>query len=174
MAGIIGPVSGEVEIGEVRPEECEAAGEVVVAAYSTLPGGHLSPEYAAELADVRRRRSGATVLVARDGDAVVGCVTLVTDASSPWAELVEPGESAIRMLAVAPGSQGRGVGRLLVEACLERAAANGSGAVVLHSTPWMTVAHHLYERTGFARLPERDFLPVPDVPLMAFHLSLSA
>ncbi len=101
-------MSGEVEIGEVRPEECDAAGEVVVAAYSMLPGGHLSAEYAAELADVRRRRRGATVLVARDGDAVVGCVTLVTDASSPWAELVEPGESAIRMLAVAPGSQGSG------------------------------------------------------------------
>jgi hypothetical protein len=37
----------------------------------------------------------------------------------------------------------------------------------------MRSAHHLYERLGFERVPERDWVPVPDVPLLAFRLALA-
>jgi hypothetical protein len=37
----------------------------------------------------------------------------------------------------------------------------------------MEAAHHLYGSAGFVRLPERDWFPVPEVPLMAFCLALS-
>jgi len=33
-------------------------------------------------------------------------------------------------------------------------------------------AQRLYERRGFARLPERDWSPGPDVSLRAFRLAL--
>jgi ribosomal protein S18 acetylase RimI-like enzyme len=160
-----------LEIRPVQPDEYEAAGRLVVAAYEALPGNHMSGGYAEELADVARRASEAEVLVAADGR-LLGCVTFVPDASSPWGEMFEDDEAGIRMLAVDPAAQGRGVGQALLAACLERARQLGQAGLFLHSTPWMTAAHRLYQRSGFQRVPERDWLPVPDVPLLAFRLDL--
>jgi ribosomal protein S18 acetylase RimI-like enzyme len=161
-----------VEVREVRADEYEQAGTVVVAAYRALPGAHMSDDYARELADVERRASEAEVLVAVD-DRLVGCVTFVPDATSPWAELIEDGEAAIRMLAVDPSAQGRGVGRALLGACLDRARRLGRAAVFLHSAPWMQAAHHLYAAAGFVRVPARDWAPRPEVPLLAFRRELT-
>jgi ribosomal protein S18 acetylase RimI-like enzyme len=160
-----------VEVRPVRPAEYERAGQLVVAAYSALPGAHLSGGYAAELADVPRRAQEAEVMVVvgDDHDSLVGCVTFVPSASSPWAELLESGEAGIRMLAVVPRAQRRGVGRLLVQACIGRAKELQRTALILHTTPWMTAAHRLYETSGFERFPDRDWRPVPEVPLLAYR-----
>jgi hypothetical protein len=56
--------------------------------------------YAAVLADVRRRAGEAEVLVAASPE-LLGCVTFVPD-SSPWAELLGPGQAGVRMLGVDP------------------------------------------------------------------------
>lgn len=155
------------------PGEYERAGELVVAAYRALPGAHLSGDYAAELADVEHRAREAEVLIARAGDGdLVGCVTFVGDALSPWAELLEPGEAGIRMLAVEPSVQRHGVGRLLVTACVARAQELARTALLLHTTPWMTAAQRLYEASGFERFPERDWTAIPEVPLLAYRLRL--
>jgi ribosomal protein S18 acetylase RimI-like enzyme len=163
-----------VEVRPIRAEEYEAAGRVVVAAYRALPGDVTSGGYEEELADVAQRAVDAEVLVAVDGPAVVGCVTFVPDAGNPWAEELEDDEASIRMLAVDPVAQGRGIGRSLIEACIKAACRLERRAIFLHSTPWMTTAHELYVRAGFVRVPERDWLPVPEVPLLAFRLDLQA
>ena len=161
-----------VEVRPVKPTEWEMAGRVVVDAYQALDGAHLSDGYAEELADVARRAAQTEVFVAVTPE-LVGCVTFVPDASSPWAELLEPDEAGVRMLGVRPAAQGRGVGRALLDACVGRARTLGRTGLMLHSTPWMQAAHHLYEQEGFVRVPSRDWLPVPDVPLLAFRLDLS-
>jgi ribosomal protein S18 acetylase RimI-like enzyme len=162
-----------MEVRVVREHEVDEAGQVVLAAYAGIEGAPpLGHGYDEELLAVGRRARQATVLVAVDGGRVVGCVTLVEDSTSAWAEDLRHDEAGIRMLAVAPDGQGEGVGRLLVEACIERALAAGKPAVFLHSTPWMRAAHRLYERLGFQRVPERDWLPLPEVPLLAFRLAL--
>ena len=51
-------------------------------------------------------------LVADEDGEVVGCVAL---------EIYSPKLAEIRSLAVAQAAQGRGIGRMLVEACIERA-----------------------------------------------------
>ncbi len=161
-----------MEIRPVAPPEHEEAGRLIVEAYLALPGGVRS-EYAGELAAVERRAREADVLVAIEGEQVVGCVTYVPDFRSPWAELLEPGEAGIRMLAVLPSAQGRGIGRALVDACTDRAKTDGRAALLLHTTPWMHSAHRIYERAGFERVPERDWTPLPEVPLLAYRLELS-
>jgi ribosomal protein S18 acetylase RimI-like enzyme len=160
-----------VEIRPVKPHEYAEAGQVVVAAYRALPGAHMSGSYADELADIAGRVAASEVLVAVD-QRLIGCVTLVPDPQSPWAEGLRDDEVGIRMLAVLPDAQGRGVGESLVQAGIARARKLGRKAIFLHSTPWMTGAHRLYQRAGFVRLPERDWQPVPDVPLLAFRLQL--
>ena len=161
----------------VRPVtggEHERVGDLTVAAYSAIPGDHMSGDYEKELRAVERRATEAVVLVAETAEGIVGAVTYVDDPTSPWAETegLRHGEALIRMLAVDPVGQGEGAGRALVEACIERATADGRRALILHTTPWMTTAHRLYERRGFRRLPDRDFTPVPEVPLMAYGLDL--
>jgi GNAT superfamily N-acetyltransferase len=163
-----------VEVREVADDEAEAAGELVVAAYSALEDGPDVDEhgYADELRAVGRRSRQAVVLVAVDDGRLVGCVTYVPGLDSPLAEDLRPGEAGVRMLAVDPAWQRRGVGRALVTACIERARAEGRHTLFLHSGTWMAVAHRLYESMGFARLPERDWVPVPGIPLFAFALDL--
>jgi ribosomal protein S18 acetylase RimI-like enzyme len=165
-------LAARLAIRPIRPSEHDPAGRLVVSAYRALPGAHTTAEYELELSDVSRRAAEAEVLVAVDGPDLVGCVTFVPDPGNPWAERLEDGESSIRMLAVDPGLQGRGAGRSLLEACVQRSLAIGSAGLFLHSTPWMATAHRLYMRSGFVRVPERDWLPVPDVPLLAFRLDL--
>ena len=88
--------------------------------------------------------------------------------------MLEGNEAAIRMLGVDPAVQKRGTGRALLQACLDRACDLGRDALFLHSTPWMEAAHRLYATAGFVRVPGRDWLPAPEVPLLAFRCDLSA
>jgi ribosomal protein S18 acetylase RimI-like enzyme len=145
---------------------------LTVAAYGAVDADTLSDGYAAELADVGPRSEKATVLVAVEGDVVLGGVTYVSDATNPYAEQLGDGEAGIRMLAVDPDTQGRGVGRALLDACLALARSQGRQAVGLHSTTLMTVAHRLYQDVGFVRVPERDWSPESGVTLVAFRLVL--
>jgi ribosomal protein S18 acetylase RimI-like enzyme len=75
------------------------------------------------------------------------------------------------MLAVDPSIQGRGVGRALVMACLDRARDRGRPGVFLHSTPEMVVAHHLYDSLGFERALDRDWRLDGETWFLAFALT---
>lgn len=162
-----------VLVREARPEEHVRLGELVVAAYRSLPEFD-EPGYEPELRDVARRAREAVVLAAVDAAAgtLLGCVTYVPGPESPWAELLEPGEAAIRMLAVDPAARGRGAGTALAEACIARAREEGRSAVFLHSLPYMRAAQAIYARLGFVRRPDRDWEPVPGINLLGFALDL--
>ncbi|MEV1062525.1 GNAT family N-acetyltransferase [Streptomyces sp. NPDC050263] len=165
----------DILIRPVRPTEHDALGDLTARAY--LDDGLLdfgeSDEYFRELRDVAKRAAAAEVLVAVEGDAVLGGVTFVPS-GGPMADISRPGE--IRMLAVGREARGRGAGEALVRACLDRArAAEGCTAVVLSTQRTMAAAHRIYERLGFVRTPERDWKPLPqpaDITLLAYKLTL--
>jgi ribosomal protein S18 acetylase RimI-like enzyme len=165
-------VAGEIEIRRVRPDEAEAAGQLVEAVYRRLDGLVMEPDYARELADVAGRMDAGVVLVALVDGRLVGCVTYVPDASSPLAEDLRDGEAGVRMLAVHPAAQRRGIGRALTIACIERARAAGRRGVFLHSDRQMPAAHALYRSLGFRAVPDRDWSPPPAYELRAFALDL--
>ena len=163
-----------VTIREALPRELDAAGEVVVRAYETLPGPR-HPEYLASIRDAARRARHCSILVAIDDASgeLLGSVSYVPDARNPYAELERDGEAGFRMLGVAPGARGRGIGEALVRACIARARAAGRSGLAISTVPTMKAAHRLYERLGFQRAPERDHEPVPGVRLWAYVLSLA-
>lgn len=166
-----------MEIRPVRPDEHERLGELTVRAYAAIipPSARADlDEYEAELRDVAGRAAGADVLVAVDADgALLGGVTYVPDRSSPSAEFNDPDAAGIRMLAVEPSAQGRGVGEALTRACIDRAVNAGRAQIILHSTDWMTAAHRLYERHGFRRDRSVDWKVEPgDFWLRGFRLRL--
>jgi ribosomal protein S18 acetylase RimI-like enzyme len=163
-----------MDIRPVRPDEHQALGDLTVAAYAAIdPAVVDENDYVGELRDVAGRVADAEVLVAvDDAGAVVGGVTYVPGPDSSWAEFSEPDGAGIRMLAVAPEAQGRGVGEALSRACVDRARATGRGQILLHSTDRMTAAHRLYERLGFARDASLDWEPLPGFWLRGFRLRL--
>src|SRR5205085_2210724 len=84
-----------------------------------------------------------TVLVARDGDTVLGTLTLVVfripTAMRAWVEDVVVDEQA----------RGRGVGEALSQEAIRRARAAGAKTVDLTSRPSRESANRLYQRIGF-------------------------
>ncbi|MCS7033945.1 MAG: N-acetyltransferase [Phycisphaerae bacterium] len=76
---------------------------------------------------------------------VVGCVGLAII----WADLAE-----VRSLAVAPGMQGRGIGRKLVEWCIDEARR-----LQIRKLMALTYEKAFFEKLGFVEV-EKDTLPL--------------
>ncbi len=119
--------------------------EVVAAIAALLPQlSRTAPPVTA--ADVARivDSPATTLLVARDGGAIVGTLTLavfaIPSGVRAWIEDVITDASA----------RGRGVGEALTMAALDRAGALGARTVELTSRPSREGANRLYQRLGFA------------------------
>ena len=82
-------------------------------------------------------------LARRDDGSIVGVSTLITfpipTAVRSWVEDVIVDETSIN----------QGIGRLLVDAMVERARQLGARTVDLTSRPSREAAHHLYRKAGF-------------------------
>ncbi|SEP54013.1 GNAT family N-acetyltransferase [Amycolatopsis saalfeldensis] len=161
----------DYEIRPPRGDEFAALGELTVEAYQL--GGLLEDvSYEDELRDVSRRAEHTELLAAVDvSGRLLGSVAVVRPGTK-YAEISRPGELEFRMLAVASAAQGRGIGEALTRAVLGRARELGAGRVVLCSLDRMRIAHRLYERIGFHRLPERDWQPFPNTTLIAYGYDL--
>jgi len=157
-----------------KPHEYDAVGELTARAYlddDLVPDG---TDYEQTLRLAADRAEHTQLLVATDtgdDDHLLGTVSFV-QAGSAYNEVAHEGEAEFRMLAVASGARGRGVGRLLATECVERARTAGAQRVVICTSTDMHPAHRLYESLGFVRLPERDWHPVPHVTLIAYALEL--
>jgi GNAT superfamily N-acetyltransferase len=160
----------------VRPahlDELTGVGELTAVAYAD-EGAAPSVGYLARLRDAVTRAREAELYVALLPDAegtLAGTVTFCPQ-GSPWAELAQPDEGELRMLAVAASARRRGVARALVGACVERSRELGYRRLVCSSLPAQRAAHVLYDRLGLRRLPDRDWSPEPGVDLLAFGLDL--
>jgi ribosomal protein S18 acetylase RimI-like enzyme len=160
-----------VVIREARPEEYAVIGELTVTAYAST--GEIVEDYADELLDVAKRAREVPVLAAVDDQTgqLLGTATYVPG-PGPFHEGDFGQAASMRMLAVAPEAQGRGIGRALVEACIDRARTEGRPGLALHTRPVMTAAQRLYESLGFRRVPELDWAFDPGEWLWAYRLDL--
>ena len=93
---------------------------------------------------VMRRDPGA-ILVAERAGRVAGYGAL-------W---IAADEAELADLAVAPEQRRRGIGRILVEACLRRAAAGGARKVFLQVREGNEAARALYRGAGFREVGRR-------------------
>jgi GNAT superfamily N-acetyltransferase len=159
-----------MRIRQARPAEYAAIGELTVAAYvdgGYVPHGH---GYVDELADTMTRATGAEIWVAVGDDGeLLGSITWCP-VGSTWREIARDDEGEFRMLAVAGGSRRGGVGRALIQACLDEARGSGLAGVAISTMAEMSDAQRVYERLGFRRAPEDDWSPVEGVDLLAFRI----
>ncbi|WP_454051407.1 GNAT family N-acetyltransferase [Cellulomonas sp. Marseille-Q8402] len=149
-----------VRVRVARAEDLDQAGALTAEAYHADGLLAVDEDYEDELRDAARRAREAVLLVAvvpgGAGDVVLGTLTLAPYATS-YAEVAEPGELELRMLAVAPEARRRGVAERLVTAALREAVARRARGVVLSTLPEMAAARRLYDRLGFAAAPDRDW-----------------
>ena len=161
-----------VAVRQAAADEHGVVGALTVEAYETLSGMPLG-HYRATLLDVAGRAEDADILVAVEpGGRILGAVTYVPGPHSAAAEFADASAAGIRFLAVDPLARGRGIGCLLVTACVERAREAGRARLLLHTSHWMAAAIRLYERLGFVREPRLDWEPEPGVKLLGFAYQL--
>jgi len=169
----------ELIIRLAREDEYDAVGTLTVAGYDAdgylrKADGSYDRDYASWLADGATRGRDGELLVAAEGDELLGTVTWCPP-GSPYRELaVRDDQGEFRTLSVAPHARGRGIGRALVADCLTRARSAGLTEMLLCSLNEMAPAHQLYASLGFVRRPELDWSPYDGVDLWAFSLRLSA
>lgn len=96
---------------------------------------------------------GGDVLLARDAKArVIGCVAL---------EPAGAGVFELSKMVVEPTARGRGTGRRLLAAAIERARALGATSLFLGSNRRLTAAVTLYESAGFRHVSRDSIGPLP-------------
>ncbi len=158
-----------ITVREAVPAEFDAIAALTVQAYRAL-GDPRFDEYEPEVRAVAARARVCPVLVAVDGGgAVLGSVTYVPGPGTPLSEGERDGEAGFRMLAVDPAAQGRGIGRVLAQACLDRARGEGRDAVHIYVRPLSTAAQRLYAGMGFERTRGRDWEFEPGEWLWSFR-----
>ena len=158
---MIGAGVAGVTVREAAPHEYAEAGRVTAEAYRefVVDGDDDWHEYLDAIADVEGRADRTTILVALDGDRIVGSATLeLSDRVEPDDDpTLHPEEAHIRMLGVHPDARRRGVARALMDACFERARAEGKTFMTLHTTRADARGPGMYESLGFERLDDRVF-----------------
>ena len=176
------PSPGALTIRDVAPGEFAALGALMVRVYSALEGfptPQEQPSYYELLANIGRftERPGVRVLVAvTERDRLVGGVVYFGDMAhygSGGIATTILNASGIRLLGVDPAFRNAGAGKALTSACIELARERGHAEVILHTTAAMRVAWAMYERLGFVRAEELDFLQ-EGYPVYGFRLRLRA
>ena len=160
-------------IRQARPEDEAELSEIDAATWTA--GVSPAPPPPAGAAFFGQRTGPADVLVAETGGVVAGYAAL--GQSVPLASRSHVLD--IRGLAVHPDRQRCGVGRRLVEACIEQARSRGARKLSLRVLGANTAARRLYESCGFTVegvLREEFFLAgrYADDVLMACALGAAA
>ena len=173
-------MNAEISIRDMRPDEFEALGQLMVKVYSGLPEFPTpaeQPAYYEMLSNIGRfvEKPEARVLVAVDGKGeLTGGVVYFGDMSQYGSGGVATSvvnASGIRLLGVDPAFRSMGTGKALTLACIGLAREEGHSQVVLHTTKAMQRAWGLYERLGFVRSEDLDFFQ-QGFPVFGFRLKL--
>ena len=158
-----------MEVRDAREEDADALLVIDLATWAT---GSPSPLPGDDATFFGKDTRPEDVLVAAEGATVLGYVKVVRPTPLPSNAHVRH----VAGLAVDPVQQRRGVGRLLVEAAVARAAAEGATRLTLRVLGHNAGALRLYEACGFVRegvlrgefvlggVPVDDVLMARDLP----------
>jgi len=83
----------------------------------------------------------------------------------------EKNAGGFRLLAVDRTSRGQGIGKLLTLECIKRTKEKKLGQVIIHTTKAMQFAWKMYEKIGFQRSEDLDFMQ-GQLPVFGFRLKI--
>lgn len=94
----------------------------------------------------------STCFVCEDHNELVGMVYLVHKGNPT--DIFDKEWCYIRMLGVAPEYSGLGIGKRLIQMCLDFAAEKNEHLIALHTSEFMNAAKYIYEKIGFRAIKE--------------------
>jgi len=148
------------------PEEVPIVRELFEEYAASLDVDLCFQDFDRELAELPGAYSppGGCLLLADDGQRVLGCVALRSLAGSD----ATIGE--VKRLYLRAQARGTGVGRALATAVIARARAAGYQCLKLDTLSTMTEARRLYATLGFRECAPYYANPLPDVTYMTLEL----
>ena len=169
----------DYHIREITDDECMEFGQLLVEVYKQLegfPSPEEQPSYYHMLANIGSflTKPKIKIFVAKSATAILGGVVYFGDMAqygSGGSATKETHASGIRLLGVSSKARGLGVGKALTQKCLEQSKLDGNSKVVLHTTASMQVAWQMYEKLGFQRAEDLDFMQ-EQLPVFGFRLSI--
>ena len=170
----------KITIREAQPDEFTELGHLMITVYSQLEGFPTmdeQPNYYKMLANVGEftKNSATKLLIATSPEnKILGGVVYFSDMKYYGSGGMAPevvNASGIRLLAVDPNTRGMGIGKALTVACIQRALTLKQAEVVLHTTKSMEIAWAMYEKMGFKRSNDLDFMQ-QELPVYGFRLTL--
>jgi len=167
-------------VRNAKPNEFIKIGALMVRVYSQLngfPKESDQPEYYRMLTNIgeqtKKPETELLVAVSHEGE-VAGGVVYFSDMKyygSGGSATKEKNASGFRLLAVDSSFQGKGIGKLLTKECIEKARSKNHDNVVIHTTKAMQTAWQMYEKFGFKRAEDLDFMQ-GELPVFGFRLQL--
>src|ERR1035437_7301103 len=166
-------------VRNATPSEFKDLGNLMVRVYSQLegfPSVEEQPGYYKMLSEVGEftGKPGTEVLVALSTEGkIVGGVVYFNDMQyygSGGTATQETNASGFRLLAVDAAVRGQGIGKLLIHECIRKARNQNHSQVIIHATRAMQVAWKMYEKMGFKRSEELNFM-LGELPVFGFRLT---
>ena len=154
------------EIREAHQSEHAELGKLMVDVYGQLegfPGPDEIPQYYHVLKNVgdftKQPKVKLFVAISKNGKVDGGLVYFgdMKYYGAGGEATTSQNAAAFRLLAVNPETRGKGLGKLLIQHCINQAKIEGFEYLIIHSTKSMMTAWKMYERMGFVRFPEIDF-----------------
>jgi predicted N-acetyltransferase YhbS len=143
---------GAVRIRVAQPADDALVAELLIGTFSHLyasMGVEMSPERRAYLSDQAARRAFATSFICEIDGRAAGTITAVRP--SPQCEAWIDGAWDLRLLAVDPRMQGRGVARALIGEAERWAVKAGATTICLHARRGVAAQAQLYPACGYVR-----------------------
>ena len=167
-------------IRNAKPSEFSDIGKLMIEVYSNLegfPNQSEQPGYYKMLSNVGEfstKPETELIVAVSQNDTILGAVVFFTDMKyygSGGTATNETNAAGFRLLAVDESARGKGIGKLLANECINRAKEKKLSQVIIHSTKAMQTAWKMYEKMGFRRSSDLDFMQ-QELPVFGFRLNL--
>lgn len=154
-------------VHDAPAERFQEIGKLMVDVYSKIegfPDKKEFPDYYTMLANIgditKNKTIRLLIATSKTGD-LGGAIVYFSDMAFYGSGGTAPKEKnagGFRLLAVNTNARGQGIGKLLSQACIQIAQAEKQKQLIIHSTKTMQIAWSMYERLGFKRSKEFDFV----------------
>ncbi|MEM9361750.1 MAG: GNAT family N-acetyltransferase [Bacteroidota bacterium] len=167
-------------VRNAEESEFERIGELLVEVYAALPGfpnTQEQPKYYEMLKSVGKltQNKNVELLTAVSEQGTIGGAVVyfndMIDYGSGGTATQEKNACGFRLLGVDSNTRGLGVGKLLTEYCIAKGKKSDSKTMVIHTTKTMKNAWEMYEKLGFKRANDLDFMQ-GNLPVFGFRLKL--
>jgi ribosomal protein S18 acetylase RimI-like enzyme len=98
--------------------------------------------------------SNSRCFVCETNDEIIGMAYLVPRGNPT--DIFQAGWSYIRMVGVNTKFAGKGIGKKLIQMCIDFAKETNESIIALHTSEFMDIARHIYESIGFKQIKELE------------------